>query len=299
MRLGGIEAGGSKFVVAAGTGPTDLTEPVTIPTTDPERTIAAAIEALRALGPVDAIGIASFGPIDLRTGSATAGTIISTPKPGWSGTDIVGRVRSAFAVPVAFDLDVNGTALGEATWGAGRGLHSFVYVTVGTGIGGGAIVDGSLLHGLNHPEMGHIRVPRHPADAYAGFCPFHGDCLEGLAAGPAIAGRWGHPATDLGPLAAEATDLEAWYLGTGLASLALVLAPQRLIVGGGIMKLPGLLDAVRRRVVEALGGYLSFPEIDDPVGFVQAPALGDRAGVLGAIALARQAREASAPAGGQ
>jgi fructokinase len=299
VRYGAIEAGGTKFVVAAGTGPSDLSDPTTVATTTPDDTIGAAIEALRRLGPLDAVGIASFGPIDLRPGSATEGRIVATPKPGWSGTDIVGRVRAELGVPVAFDVDVNGSAMGEGIWGAGRGLDTFVYLTVGTGIGGGAMVEGTLLHGLNHPEMGHLVVPRHPDDGFAGSCPFHGGCLEGMAAGPAIEARWGRRPDHLGDLTASAVALEAWYLGTGLADLTLALAPQRLIVGGGVMRLPGLIDAVRSRLLEALGGYVTFPEVRDVSSFVVPPGLGDRAGVLGAIALARQASAGSAPDGGQ
>lgn len=295
MRFGGVEVGGTKVLVAAGSGPDDLSDVLTIPTTEPDPTLTAVTDALDRLGPLDAVGVASFGPLDVRLGSATAGRIIATPKPNWTGIDVVGALRSGTGLPVAFDVDVNGAALGEAIWGAGRWLHTFVYVTVGTGIGGGALVDGRLLHGANHPEMGHLRVPRHPDDDYAGACPFHGDCLEGLAAGPAIEGRFGRRGEDLGEDTERATALAAWYLGAGLANIAFTISPQRIVVGGGVSKLPGLLDAARRRFDEVVAGYL--PQVDED--FVRPPALGDLSGVLGAIALALQASEGSAPRGGQ
>ena len=181
----GIEAGGTKVVCAVGTGPDDLSAVMSIATTTPAETLERTIAHLQAQPPGDAIGIASFGPVDLHRDSPTYGSITSTPKPGWRDTDVVGAVRAAFDVPVGFDTDVNGAALAEGRWGAARGLDTFVYVTVGTGIGGGAVVSDRVVHGLLHPEMGHLMVRRHPDDRYAGACPYHGDCLEGLAAGPA------------------------------------------------------------------------------------------------------------------
>jgi fructokinase len=287
--LAAIEAGGTKVVCAVGTGPEDLGSVVRFPTTTPEETLGRVLGFLREHGDVEAVGIASFGPVDLRRGSPTYGCITSTPKPGWRGTDVVGAVGGALGVPVGFDTDVNGAALGEARWGAGRGLGTVVYVTVGTGVGGGALVDGRPLHGLLHPEMGHLLVRRHPDDDFAGTCPFHGDCLEGLAAGPAVQARFGRPGAELdGAERDQAVAFQAHYLGQLAASLALVLSPERIILGGGAMQLPGLLAAVRLEAAAALNGYLDHPSVDDG-SLLVSPGLGDRAGVLGALVLAEQA----------
>jgi fructokinase len=227
-----------------------------------------------------------FGPLHLRPGSPDRGTVGATPKPGWEGTDVLAAFRDGLGVPAGIDTDVNGAALAERRWGAGRGLHSLLYLTIGTGVGGGAVVDGHVLHGIDHPEMGHLRLPRHPQDTFEGICPFHGDCLEGMTSGPAIAARWGRRAEDLGVDTAAAVVLAGWYLGTAVANLTLALAPQRVILGGGVMKLPGLFAAVRDRYREVLGSYFQAPEAHDPPSFIVPPGLGDRAGVLGAIALA-------------
>ena len=294
---GGIEAGGTKFVCSVGTGPDDLRAEVTIPTTDrPAETIGAAIaffeEQARA-EPLAAIGIASFGPIDLDPRSPTYGSITSTPKPGWRFADLVGPVRAAFGCPVGFDTDVNGAALGEHRWGAAQGLGTFVYLTVGTGIGGGALVDGRPAHGLVHPEMGHILVPHDwQADPYPGFCPYHGDCLEGLAAGPAMRGRWGQPAETL-PAEHPAWKLEAHYLALGIANIVMTLSPERVVLGGGVMHQPELYPSIRTEVQTLLNGYIQAPAILDRIdGYIVPPGLGDRAGVLGAIALAHLAAHA-------
>jgi fructokinase len=277
-RLGGIEAGGSKFVCAVGSGPADI-QTLEFPTTQPGETIARAVEFFRDRAPVAAVGIASFGPIDPNLGSPTFGYITSTPKKDWKNCDFAGTVGRALGVPVAFDTDVNAAAMAEFHWGAARGLENFIYVTVGTGIGGGAMVDGRLLHGRLHPEMGHVRIPHDRLrDPFPGNCPYHGDCLEGLAAGPAIEARWGR-AGRLLPDGHAAWDLEAEYLALGIVSWTCTLAPQRVILGGGVMERGELFPKIRRRVAELLNGYLEAPEI--------VPAeLGARAGVLGAIALA-------------
>ena len=288
-RYAGIEGGGTKFVVAFGTGPDDLTDPIVFPTTTPEETLQRAVNELRTTGPLDAVGVASFGPVDLRLGSRTYGNILDTPKPGWSGARMVGFFQDALELPVGFDTDVNGAALGEQRWGAATGLHTFVYLTVGTGVGGGGLVNGEPMHGLNHPEMGHIRIPRHPDDDFPGICPFHGDCLEGMAAGPAIEARWGRRGEDLGSDTETATQLEAWYLGAALANLTFTLSPQRIVLGGGITKMPSLLAAVRRQFLDRLSGYLTLPEVLDAESFIVAAGLSDRAGVLGGVALAEAA----------
>ena len=233
--------------------------------------------------------MASFGPLDLDPSSATWGRITSTPKPGWSGADLVAPLRAAFAVPVAIDTDVDGAGLAEALWGAGRGAGSVVYFTVGTGIGGAAIVGGSPLRGASHPEMGHIRVPRHPDDTvFAGVCPYHGDCLEGLASGPAVRARWGAPAEVL-PAEHAAWDILGFYLAHACAAATLLLSPHVIVMGGGVMKSPPLLPAVRRWTLRLLAGYpQAAPLAGDLSAYVVPPALGDRAGVLGALALAEE-----------
>lgn len=286
MAYAGVEGGGTKFVVAVGTDPRRVSEPVAHPTTTPEETLGRVASHIRALGPVEAVGVACFGPLDLRPASPTFGRILDTPKPGWSGTDVAGMIASALDVPVRIDTDVNGAALGEGRWGAARGLETFLYLTIGTGIGGGGLMKGAPMRGLTHPEMGHLRLPRHPKDGFAGVCPFHGDCLEGLASGPALEARWGRPGPDLGDRAPAAVELESWYLGTALADLTLALSPQRIVIGGGVMGLPGLIEGTRARLTEALGGYLRLPEVADVERFIVPPGLGDRSGVLGAIALA-------------
>ena len=293
--LGGIEAGGTKFVCATGTGPDELRAEARFPTTTPDETIGRAIEFFRreaSAEPLAAVGIASFGPIDLDLGSSTWGHITSTPKPGWARTDLAGPVARALAVPVGFDTDVNGAALGEHRWGAARGLDSFVYLTVGTGIGGGAMIRGRLLHGLVHPEMGHLLIARRADDDYPGRCPFHGSCLEGLACGPAIEERWGAGAEELEP-DHPAWELEAHYLALGLANLVGALSPRRFVLGGGVMEQRQLFPLVRRKLAELLNGYVRAAEImDENEEFIQAPGLGRRSGVLGAIALAERAAAA-------
>jgi fructokinase len=291
---GAIEAGGTKFVCLVGTGPDDIRAETRIPTTTPERTIGQTLDFLRnereRHGPLAAVGIASFGPIDLHPQSRSFGSITSTPKPGWANTPIAGMVRQALDVPVGFDTDVNAAALAEGRWGAAQGLHSFIYLTIGTGIGGGGVLDGRIMHGLLHPEMGHIRVPHdRMRDPFAGSCPFHGDCLEGLASGPALAARWGQPAETLAPQH-EAWALEAHYLALALVSFICTLSPQRIILGGGVMTNARLLPLIRGEVGTLLNNYLRVPEILEGIDrYVVGPGLGPRSGVLGALALAERA----------
>jgi fructokinase len=291
--LGGIEAGGTKFVCGVGTGPEDL-ETARIPTTSPEATVAAAAAFFkkRGAGGLTAVGIASFGPVDLDPASPSFGHITSTPKLVWQNFDLAGAVAKALGVPVGFDTDVNGAALGEARWGAARGLADALYLTVGTGIGGGAIVDGRVLHGLMHPEMGHFRIPHDlVADPYPGCCPYHGDCLEGLASGPAIEARWGVPAQRL-PADHAAWALEARYLALALTALICTLSPRRIVLGGGVMEQPQLFPMIRRELARLLNGYIRKSELIEGLdAYVVPPQLGVRAGVLGALVLAEQALE--------
>jgi len=283
---GGIEAGGTKFVCAVGTSPNDLHE-TRFSTTSPTETIAHAVEFFRTQPPVRAIGIASFGPIDLHPESKTWGYITTTPKPGWANVDLAGALRRALNVPVAFDTDVNAAALGEHRWGAAHGLDSFIYLTIGTGIGGGGLSAGKLLHGLIHPEMGHLRLPHDWArDPFPGACPYHGDCFEGLASGPAIEKRWGRRGETL-PVNHPAWELEAHYIALALVNYICVLSPQRIILGGGVMEQAQLFPLIRREVIELLKGYIQSPTIvERSEEYIVPPGLGTRAGVLGAIALA-------------
>jgi fructokinase len=289
--FGAIEAGGTKFVCGVGTGPEDLST-IQFPTTTPDATLAKAIQFLReeSKGELKAVGIGSFGPIDLHRTSLTFGYVTSTPKAGWQNYNLAGTVRDALAVPVGFDTDVDAAALGEARWGAAQNLTDFIYLTVGTGIGGGAIINGRVLHGLVHPEMGHIRVPHDLAkDPYPGGCPYHGDCLEGLASGPAMQARWGTAAQHLrGDHAAWA--LEAHYLALGLVNWVLTLSPQRIVLGGGVLRQEQLFPRIRQELAELLNGYVRAPEVTrDLDQYVVPPRLGGRAGVLGGLVLAEQA----------
>lgn len=287
---GSIEGGGTKFVCAVGSAPDNLRAEVRFPTTRPDATLRQAIDFFTGRGPLDAIGIAMFGPLVLDRDSPQYGHVGPTPKPIWSGADIVGPLTEAFGVPIGFDTDVNGAALGEGRWGAGVGLDNFVYVTVGTGIGGGVVSNGKAIHGLVHPEVGHLRIPRHPDDTFAGRCPFHGDCLEGLASGPAIADRWGMSAESLGAGTPRAVEMEAFSLGYAMANLVLALSPQRIILGGGVMKLPGLLEATRRQMLDALGGYVDSPALERRARrYLVAPELGGGSGIAGGLVLAERA----------
>jgi fructokinase len=291
--VGGLEAGGTKFVCAVGTGRDDIRAEARFPTTTPEETLDRVVtffaeQASRR--PLAALGVASFGPLDLDPRSVTYGSITTTPKPGWRHVDLVAPLRRALGIPVAFDTDVNVAALAEHHWGAAQGMSSMVYVTVGSGIGGGIVLDGRPVHGLVHPEMGHQRLPHDRArDPFPGVCPHHGDCWEGLASAPALAARWGQPAETL-PDAHPAWDLEADYLALGLANVVLVLSPERIVLGGGVMTRASLRPMVRAKLVAVLGGYVSSPALRDGIEqYLVAPALGERAGVLGAMALAIRA----------
>jgi fructokinase len=295
MSYGGIEAGGTKWVCAVADQPGRPGKLDTFPTTSPGDTVARAVRFFTENGPVEALGVGSFGPVDIRPDSPTWGTITTTPKPGWGDTDVVAALRSGLPVPIALDTDVNAAALGEWRWGAAAGLDTFCYITVGTGIGGGAVVNGRLVHGLLHPELGHMRIPHDRArDPFDGICPYHGDCLEGLASGEAIRQRWGRPAQDLsGPAVWE---IEAEYLALALVNVVCLLSPQRIIIGGGVAEHPTLLPMARQRLRELLAGYLRAPELTEPDAmnhYIVPPQLGSEAGVIGAIQLAWDAQRGS------
>jgi fructokinase len=291
---GAIEAGGTKFVCAIAEADGTLLEEARQPTTDPASTLASMVAFLRAgsrsHGPLSGIGMASFGPIVLDRDSPRYGFIGKTPKAGWSDANVVGAIRAAFDCPVGFDTDVNAAALAEHRWGAGRDIANLVYVTVGTGIGGGLLVGGAPVHGLVHPEMGHLFIRRHPRDfSFAGVCPFHGDCLEGMASGPAILKRSGRELSQLG-MDHPQWEIEADYLGQLCATLVLTVSPQRIILGGGVMNQQALFPMVRERLLQWLAGYIDHDELLRHTSrYVVAPALGGRAGVMGALALATRA----------
>jgi fructokinase len=282
--LAAIEAGGTKFVCAIGDENGKIVERVQIPTTVPEETIGKVIEFFKGYS-IEAIGIGSFGPIDINEDSPTYGYITSTPKTGWKDYPFVQALKDAFDVPVGFNTDVNAAALGEARLGAAKGLDSCLYITVGTGIGAGAIVQGRLLQGLSHPEMGHILVRRHHNDSYEGKCPFHDDCLEGLAAGPAIEARWGLKGAELAERA-EVWDLEGYYLAQAIMQYVLILSPKKIILGGGVSHQQQVFDSIYKYLPELIQGYVSLPELS---GYIVAPGLGDDAGITGSLMLAHQA----------
>ncbi|WNB92634.1 ROK family protein [Bacillus sp. NEB1478] len=287
MILGAIEAGGTKFVCGIGNEHGEITERITIPTTTPEETLSNVIDFFKEK-PIAALGVGSFGPVDLNPDSATYGFITSTPKKNWNYYNLVGELRKHINVPIGFDTDVNAAALGEMEWGAAKGLDSCLYMTVGTGIGVGAITEGKLIHGMLHPEMGHILVRRHEDDLFNGSCPFHGDCLEGMAAGPAIEARWGQKGTELATNQ-KVWELEAYYLAQALVNYILVLSPKRLILGGGVMKQAHLFPLIRENVVNLLNGYIQHENILENIDdYIVPPDLGDQAGLCGAIALARK-----------
>ena len=304
--VGAIEAGGTKFVVAVGRGPrADLLARAQFPTGDDPAALLTQViawlrDAERTHGELAALGVASFGPVDLDPTSPKYGFITTTPKRGWKNTDIVGPLRTAFPNrPIGFDTDVNGAALGEGRWGAAQGLDDFVYVTVGTGIGGGGVVRGKLMHGLVHPEMGHFPLPRFDGDDFVGSCAIHGRCWEGLCAGPAIEARAGKPAAEI---AADdpVWDITARYMAHAFATLTYVLSPRRIIFGGSVRKAGkfgenAFLAKTRTHLLEVLAGYIDAPSLT-PSGveqFIVPPALGDDAGVCGAIALAHDALQIS------
>lgn len=294
--LGAIEFGGTKVVCALGRGPDAVLDEARIATTTPAATLGAVAEffatAERRHGRAAALGIAAFGPVDVDEVSARHGRILDTPKPGWSDVDLLAPFRRP-GLALALDTDVNAAALAEHRWGAGRGLGSLAYVTVGTGIGGGAVVRGRTVAGFLHPEMGHVRVRRDPRDReFAGTCPFHGDCLEGLACGPAIRARWGATLAELGP-GHEANSIVGGYLGQLAATLALVLSTERIVFGGGVAANAALLPEIRREMARTLNGYLPLARAAGSVDeYVVAPALGDRSGLAGAFLLAAGAVEA-------
>jgi len=290
--VAGVELGGTKCVALIARG-NRILDRLRVPTADPQTTLAALSDAIAGWtgqhGAPAAIGVASFGPVQLDPTRPAYGTITSTPKPGWAGTDVRGHFACHFAVPIGFDTDVAGGALAEQRWGAGQGARALVYLTIGTGIGGGVLIDGRPVHGLVHPEIGHLRVRRAPGDHFVGLCPYHGDCLEGLVSGPAIAARAGQPAGEVPP------DDPLWWqvadeLAELMALLILTLSPDRILIGGGVgLGRAFLLPSIRARTAALLNGYIARITPSALERIIGPPALGDDAGPLGATALALDA----------
>jgi fructokinase len=287
VSFGAIEAGGTRWNVAVGDGEGGIDTVESFQTTTPAETIGRAVEFFAAAPDLEALGIGAFGPVELHRSSPRWGTITTTPKPGWAGADVVTPFAEALGVPVALETDVNAAAVGEWRHGAARGLDTFVYLTVGTGIGGGVFANGRPVHGLVHPEVGHIRIPHdRERDPFPGVCPYHGDCFEGLASGRALAERWGEAGEEL--TSPEAWELEADYLALGLMNVVLLLSAERIVLGGGVGEAPGLIERVRTRLGEALGGYVDSPAVGSGIDdYLVAPGLGKRSGVVGAIELAK------------
>jgi fructokinase len=292
--LGGVELGGTKCVCILGTGPEDVRERVSIPTAERESTLARINATLdewqKVHGSIKALGLASFGPLDLRRESRTFGHITSTVKPGWKDTDVIGSLGAHRGIPVGINTDVNGAALAEGRWGAAQGLHDYAYITVGTGVGVGLIVGGRPVFGCNHTELGHIRIARLPGDNWPGICQFHGDCVEGLASGPAVGARAGLPGSGI-PADSPVWEPVAHALAQLLNAMFLATAPQRILIGGGVMEhRPELLAQVRDIFVQSLNGYLDVADLTGGLdGYVIPPGLDSLAGPLGALALAADA----------
>ena len=287
MRLGGLEARGSKMICAVGTEDGVLLDQTIIPTRGPKETMEDVIAYFRDKE-IEALGIASFGPVDIHKNSDTYGYILDTPKEAWQHFNLLGTIRDALQVPVELETDMNGACLGELTFGCAKGLDSVVYVSIGTGIGAGIAVNGQLLHGMIHPEAGHMLLRRHPRDGYEGSCPFHATCFEGLASGPAIEERWGRPAEELHNNA-TVWEMESHYIAQAMVNLILIMSPRVIILGGGVMKNEALFPMIRKRVKKILNGYLNTDEMEDLDKYIVPASLKGNQGVLGCIELARRA----------
>ena len=283
MLFGALEAGGTKMVCAIGNEKGEILERVSIPTETPEVTLPKLLAYFEGKG-IRALGIGCFGPIDLNESSDTYGYITTTPKLPWVNCDICGYFREHLQIPVGFDTDVNGSLLGEATWGCLQDVKNAMYITIGTGIGAGVMTEGKLLHGMLHPECGHMLMPVRSDDTYGGKCPYHGTCLEGLAAGPAIEARWGQKAETLYDRP-EVWELEAHYLAVAVVNFIMILSPQKIILGGGVMHKDGLMPMVRQKVKEQMAGYIRTKELEDLDSYLVLPSLDDNLGILGALKL--------------
>lgn len=284
MKLGALEAGGTKMVCAVGNENGEIFERISIPTETPDITMPKIIDYFKDKE-IEALGVGCFGPIDLNRSSETYGYITTTPKLAWANYNIVGVLKDALHIPVGFDTDVNGSALGEATWGITKGLENSMYITIGTGIGAGVISNGKLLHGMLHPEAGHVLLRKHPDDTYEGKCPYHKTCLEGLAAGPAIEARWGKKGVELADKK-EVWEMEAYYIAQALVDYIVILSPQRIVLGGGVMHQEQMMPLVRQQVKEQLNAYIRTKELEDLESYIVLPSLDDNQGIMGALKLA-------------
>ena len=289
MLFGALEAGGTKMVCAIGNENGEILEKKSIPTTTPEETMPAILEYFKDKE-IASIGIACFGPIDLNKNSETYGYITSTPKIPWRNYNIVGAVKDALKIPVGFDTDVNGSLLGEVTWGCAKGLTDAVYFTIGTGVGAGIMTNGKMLHGMLHPEAGHVKMVPRSGDTYKGKCPYHGTCFEGMAAGPAIEERWGAKAVQLADRE-EVWDLESYYIAQALMGIVLTLSPQKIILGGGVMHQKQLFSMIREKMLKELNGYIQAKELTDIDNYIVPASLNDDQGIMGCIKLAMNSLE--------
>ena len=283
MLIGALEAGGTKMVCAVGKEDGSVLEQVSIPTTTPEETIPQILDYFKSKE-IGALGVAAFGPVDVKPASPTYGFILNTPKIPWRNCDLLGQLKRELAIPIGLDTDVNGSCLGEMTYGCARGLENVIYITIGTGVGFGVCCGGKLVHGMLHPEGGHILLSRHPKDPKGGICPNHPNCLEGFACGPSIEARWGKKAAELAdePLVWE---IESYYIAQALVDFIMILSPQKIILGGGVMHQEQLFPLIRRQVKEMVGGYLSTPELEDLEHYIVPASLGGDQGIMGCIKL--------------
>ncbi|HJB07494.1 MAG TPA: ROK family protein [Candidatus Enterocloster faecavium] len=283
MKIGALEAGGTKMVCAVGQEDGTILEQISIPTTTPEETIPRILSYFRGKE-IEALGVAAFGPVDVKPDSPSYGHILDTPKVAWRHCDLLGQLKSALPIPMGLDTDVNGSCLGEMTYGCAKGLDSVIYITIGTGVGVGVCSGGKLVHGMLHPEGGHILLTRHPQDPKGGICPYHKNCLEGFACGPSIEARWGKKAADLkdAPLVWE---IESYYIAQALTDYIMILSPQKIILGGGVMHQEQLFPLIRSKVKEFIGGYLNTPELNDLDNYIVPASLGGDQGIMGCIKL--------------
>ena len=294
MLIGALEAGGTKMVCSIGNPQGGVLQRASFPTLTPDVTVPQIVDFIGKFD-VKALGIGSFGPLDLNPASPTYGSITKTPKKEWIQYPLMTTLKNALGVPTGIDTDVNAAALAEYTMGAGKGRGSLLYVTVGTGIGGGLVIDGKMVHGLVHPEAGHLLLQRHPKDTYAGKCPYHANCLEGLASGPAVEARWGRPAKELADRE-DVWEMEAFYLAEAVANYVLTYSPQKIVLWGGIMHQSQLFSMVRTKVQELLGGYISNEKILKEIDtYLVPPALGENPGIMGAFALGMREAEYRKP----